>query len=294
MSLYVRPSALRSRLDLVGDQPALGLAVPDAAHLDLLAALGLGPQGLAQPALVGGDQARGGAEDVAGGAVVALQPDDLGAREVALEAQDVVHLGAAPAVDRLVVVADAADVAGAPGPAAAATGTGRRWCPGTRRPGCSGSGGGTRPARPGASAKMVRLCSSRSPKSQAFSDAQPLLVEPVERLRPCRWRSSAPSAGGSFSGVQPRFFQWSIRPASELRRPALGVDVLGLEQLLEQPLLVVGVEDGEARLQPHQLGVAAQDLGGDRVEGAEPAQALGRRADQVRRSARASRARPCW
>ena len=45
-----------------------------------------------------------------GRAVVALQPDHLGAREVALEAQDVVHLGAAPAVDRLVVVADAADV----------------------------------------------------------------------------------------------------------------------------------------------------------------------------------------
>ena len=47
---------------------------------------------------------------MAGGAVVALQPDDLGAGEVLLEAQDVVDLGAAPAVDRLVVVADAADV----------------------------------------------------------------------------------------------------------------------------------------------------------------------------------------
>ena len=43
-------------------------------------------------------------------AVVALEPDDLGAGEIVLEAQDVVDLGAAPAVDRLVVVADAADV----------------------------------------------------------------------------------------------------------------------------------------------------------------------------------------
>ena len=66
-----------------------------------------------------------------------------------------------------------------------------------------------------------------------------------------------------------------------LGRPALGVDVLGLEHLLDQPLLIVGVEDGEVGLQPDQLGVAAQDLGGDRVEGAQPAQALGRRADQV-------------
>ena len=49
---------------------------------------------------------------MAGRAIVALQLDDLGAREVALEAQDVVHLGPAPAVDRLVVIADAADIAG--------------------------------------------------------------------------------------------------------------------------------------------------------------------------------------
>src|SRR5262249_28728457 len=53
---------------------------------------------------------RGGAEDVLGGAVVAFEPDDLGAREILLEAQDVVDLGAAPAVDGLVVVADAADI----------------------------------------------------------------------------------------------------------------------------------------------------------------------------------------
>ena len=48
---------------------------------------------------------------MAGGAIVALQPDHLGALEIALEAQDVVHLRPAPAVDRLVVVAHAADVA---------------------------------------------------------------------------------------------------------------------------------------------------------------------------------------
>jgi hypothetical protein len=55
-------------------------------------------------------EVRGGGEDVPGGAVIALEPDDLGAGKVVLEAQDVVDLGAAPAVDRLVVVADAADV----------------------------------------------------------------------------------------------------------------------------------------------------------------------------------------
>ncbi len=34
------------------------------------------------------------------------------------------------------------------GPAGAARGTGRHWCPGTRPPGCSGSGGGTPPGCP--------------------------------------------------------------------------------------------------------------------------------------------------
>jgi hypothetical protein len=109
VSRYRRPSFFQP-LDLLGDQPAFGLAVPDAAHLYLFALVALGPQGLAQAALVDRDQAAGGGQDVAGGAIVALQPDDLGARKVALEAQDVVDLGPAPAIDRLVVVADHADV----------------------------------------------------------------------------------------------------------------------------------------------------------------------------------------
>jgi hypothetical protein len=67
-------------------------------------------QRLAQPPLVVGDQVRGGREDVGGRAVIALQLDDLGARKILLEAQDVVHLGAAPAIDRLVVIADHAEV----------------------------------------------------------------------------------------------------------------------------------------------------------------------------------------
>ena len=88
--------------------------VPGAGDGDLLAGLVLGAQRLAEPALVVGDEPGGGGEDVAGRAVVALEPDHLGAGKIVLEAQDVVDLGAAPAVDRLVVVADAADVSGAP------------------------------------------------------------------------------------------------------------------------------------------------------------------------------------
>src|SRR5262249_22559366 len=77
---------------------------------DLLARLVLGAQRLAKPALVVSNQVRGGGQDVRGGAVVALEADDSGTGKVVLEAQDVVDLRPAPAVDRLVVVADAADV----------------------------------------------------------------------------------------------------------------------------------------------------------------------------------------
>ena len=115
--------------------------------------------------------------------------------------------------------------------------------------------------------------------------AQPLLVGGVELGAAGRRRArpgAKPSAeGGTLSGVQPLFFQPSIRPERCLGRPPLGVDVGGDDQLLQQPLHVVGVEDGVVRLEPHELGVAAQDLGGDRVEGAQPAQVLGVAADQV-------------
>ena len=65
------------------------------------------------------------------------------------------------------------------------------------------------------------------------------------------------------------------------RRPALLVDLLGVEQLLEQPDLIVDVENGEIGLEPHQLGMPAQDLHADRVEGAEPGHALDHLADDL-------------
>ena len=56
--LAERGSAALQRLDLLADEARLLLAVPDAAHADLVAAVALGPQRLAEPALVVGDQAR--------------------------------------------------------------------------------------------------------------------------------------------------------------------------------------------------------------------------------------------
>ena len=108
-SLRLPPAALVG-LDLLADEARLLLVVPQGRDAHPLALLVLGPERLAEARAVVRDQARGGAQDVPGRAVVALQPDHPGAREVMLEAQDVADLGAAPAVDRLVVVADAGEV----------------------------------------------------------------------------------------------------------------------------------------------------------------------------------------
>ena len=102
------------RLDALADHAGFFVGVPQPDHGDLFPVLGVGSAGtqcLAEPALVMRDQARGGGEDRGGGAVVGLQPDDLRAGKILLEAQDVFHLGAAPGVDRLIVVSHAADIA---------------------------------------------------------------------------------------------------------------------------------------------------------------------------------------
>src|SRR3546814_4547040 len=77
-----------------------------SVQLDCFAVVAVGPQFLAEPAGVLRNQAVGGAEDGAGRAVVLFEADRLAAAEILVETQHVVDARAAPAVDRLVVIAD--------------------------------------------------------------------------------------------------------------------------------------------------------------------------------------------
>ena len=108
---------------------------------------------------------------------------------------------------------------------------------------------------------------------------EPGLVGGVERAALAE-REGCGLAGRHLLGREPAVLPAVDGMGQGAGRPALLVDVLVGDHLLHQPELVVGAEDGEVGFQPDQLGVAAQDLGADGVEGAEPGHALAGRADQ--------------
>ena len=99
------------RLDLLADPARLLRPVPDTQHPNLLADIEFGPQRLAKAPTVVGDHAGRGAKDVGGRAVILFEADDLCAREVLFELQDVLDLGTPPRIDGLVIVPYAGDVA---------------------------------------------------------------------------------------------------------------------------------------------------------------------------------------
>ena len=114
-----------SRSTSCGDERRLVVLVVGDVADDLLAVAGVGPQPLVLAALVLGDDGVGGGEDRLRRAVVLLEQHDLGVREVLLELEDVADVGAAEGVDRLVGVADDAQLGGRDGrrrPALAAGG----------------------------------------------------------------------------------------------------------------------------------------------------------------------------
>ena len=97
-----RPAALDEPRDLRRDEPRLGVLVLDLDDLHRLALAEVGEEPLRLAVAVVLDHGVRGAEDRVRRAVVLLERDRLGAGEVALEVEDVVDVGAAEAVDRVV------------------------------------------------------------------------------------------------------------------------------------------------------------------------------------------------
>ena len=97
-------------LDLLANHAGFFLRIPDPGDGWFLAIFAIGEESFSEPRPIMRDQPRRDAKDMPGRAVIALQPDDFRTRKIGLEAQDVIDLGAAPAIDRLIVVANATEI----------------------------------------------------------------------------------------------------------------------------------------------------------------------------------------
>ena len=267
-----RHAAALERLQLLADPSRLLGPVPHADDAQLVAGFEVGPQRLAEAARILRDQRRRGGKNLRRRTIILFEADHGRAGEILFEAQDVRNLGAAPRIDRLVVVADAANV-----------------LPLLRKQ-----------AEPEILAGVGVLIfvdedifeavlilreyvavglqdyqhvEQKVAEIAGVERLQPRLIERVEML------ALAVGVGFLVGGVEvgrnePAVFPF-VDEAGELARwPAFLVESLGLNQLFEDAQLVVGVEDREIALQADQLGVAAQHLGRDAVEGAEPGHAF--------------------
>src|SRR5215213_7103061 len=264
-------------LDFLADETRLVLGIPGAGDRHLFTRLVFRAQGLAEAALILGDEPGCGGENMAGGAVIALQAYYGGAGKVVLEAQDVVDLCAAPAIDRLVVVADAAQVLARLGK--------------EPEPEILGHVGVLILVHQHVAETVLVLLQDvgmLAPQAQTF-EQQVAEIDGIENLQPlliCAVESStlAVGEGAGFTGGNLIGSETPVLPAVDMGgelacRPTLLVDALSFDHLLHQAKLIVGAEDGEVGTQTDQLRMAAQDLGADGVEGAEPLHSLGHGTD---------------
>ncbi len=212
-----------------------------------------------------------------GRAIIALEANDFRAGEILLEAQDVVDFRAAPAVDRLIVVADAAEI--------------------------------PRSLREQAQPEILRdvgvlilvhqhvaetvlvlrqhvrlflkqpdVFQQQIAEIDGVQRLQPRLIGGVEFLAASIGEHRAVTRG-NFIGREAAVLPAVDDPGQHPRGPALVVDVGGTQNLLHQPDLVVGVQNGEIGFQPDQLRMPPQNFRADRMEGAKPRHPLHRLAD---------------
>ena len=237
---------------------------------------------LPKSALVAGDQTGGGCKDMAGRAIVAFEADDLRAREILVEAQDVVDLGAAPAIDRLVVIAHAADV-------------GRTLRQQSQPQVLDDVGVLVLVDQNVAEAAVVFLARTSgfsreqaeafeqqiAEVGQAFSSFRRLLIGRIEGrtlaaaegIALAGWNLARASGRGSSSCRSGR------RVGGRASAPCPG-------RRLRSPASAAAADRHSSRMvkpafQADEFGVAAQDLDADRMEGAEPRHGLDRAADEA-------------
>ena len=251
------------------DEARLRLLVLHLDHAHRLALAEVGPEALLEPVRVVRDDGVRGVEDPLRRAVVLLEPDHGGIGEVALEVEDVADVGTAERVDRLVGVADHAEVA-----------VPRRQelrdavlrvvgvlvlvdqqvredlLPAVARRRRSARAGRTVRDEQVVEVHRVRL-------------VQPPLVLDRRRRRPSGRRSRSTCSRNSAADDQAVLLGRDARVDAARREP-LRVAVELLEARAHEPHLVGLVVDREVRPVAEPIGVAAQDPAAGRVERQHP------------------------
>ena len=98
-------------LDISRHGPRFIRTIPIAVDAQLFTRIRRGIKRLAQPAFIARDDPGRRRQNMTRRPVILFQPDNGRPRKIAFKLQDVANLGPAPAIDRLVVIADAAQVA---------------------------------------------------------------------------------------------------------------------------------------------------------------------------------------
>ena len=109
------PSPVDPHEDVPGHEVCLVSLVKIGLYRHHVAAAVVRPEGLALPALVVLDDGVGGIQNVLGGAVILLQPNDPGVLVLLFKVQDIFDVGTPEAVDGLVIVTHHAEVPVSPG-----------------------------------------------------------------------------------------------------------------------------------------------------------------------------------
>ena len=240
--------------------------VEGGVEIDRLAVAAIGPQLLAQAPGVVGDQGIGGLEDAGRGAVVLLQADGHGVREVGGILVDVLDFRAAPAVDRLVVVADHHQAVAALGQQA--------------QPGVLHGVGVLELVHQDVPEALLVVRQQARMVAPQVQGAQQQLGEVdnpgagagglVGFIDAAHGRQEQVAAGLDMLRAQALVLLAVDKPLGLARRPALFVEAQVADHPLDQPLLVVAVEDLEGLAQAGFLPVRPQQAVRQAVEGAHP------------------------
>ncbi len=259
----VAPLFLAQPGDAAGDELGLGPLVAGLLPQHRVAAVAVGPQALAAAIEVVLDDRVGRLQDDRSRPVVLLQLDDLGVGEVAVEVEQVARLGAAPAVDRLVVVADHGQVARVSGqvphqPVLHQVGVLELVDQDVAET--------SRQLRPHVGVVgQVEHLEQQVVEVDRVLAGQPLAVARVDLGQDVLAVATVAPPDRILATVLGPVDERAQRP----RRHRV-VEARLLEQRRQQPLLVVVVEDAEVGAEPDPLAMTAKQARAGRVKGTDP------------------------